>query len=177
MITVGEIMSSPPITCRADDTLDQAARRMWDHDCGSVIVTSSDGQLAGIITDRDICMAAYTGGRSLHEIRVADIMAKQVCYCQTTAPVRWALLLMAHYQVRRLPVVGVNARPVGLISLNNLIRYSAWADDRFRQELLETMGRVCQPRRVELEHETRHVSGIFEIAHLQRQRAGSERES
>ena len=155
-------MSSPPLTCRPDDTLSQPARLMWDHDCGSVIVTSFAGRLVGVITDRDICMAAYTRGRSLHEIRVADIMAKQVWSCQATAPVRWALHLMAQHHVRRLPVVGPRDCPLGVISLNNIIRYAAAGDARLRYEVFETIEQISQPRRYDSEHTPRHASGVFE---------------
>jgi len=52
-----------PITCSAEDSLAEAARLMWERDCGSVMVTEPNGRLVGIITDRDICMAAYTRGK------------------------------------------------------------------------------------------------------------------
>lgn len=162
MLTVEAVMSSPPITCHPDDSLEYAARLLWDHDCGAVIVTSPEGQLVGIITDRDICMAAYTRGGPIREIRVADVMAKRVFYCQAAAPVRWALLLMGHYQVRRLPVVGKHQHPIGLVSLNNLIRYSAWGDEQLRRELLETLGQISLPRALEAEQPPRPRSGIFE---------------
>jgi CBS domain-containing protein len=41
-----------------DGTLDTAARLMWDHDCGGGIVVGDDGRSVGILTDRDIFMAA-----------------------------------------------------------------------------------------------------------------------
>src|SRR5262245_6101900 len=62
---VREIMSTDLETCRADDTLDRAARLMWEHDCGVVPVVDHEGTAVGMITDRDICMAAYTQGRPL----------------------------------------------------------------------------------------------------------------
>ena len=164
MIIVGEIMSSPPLTCRPDDSLSQPARLMWDHDCGSVIVTSYEGRLVGIITDRDVCMAAYTRGKPLHEIRVGDIMAKQVWSCQAAAPVRWALHLMAQHHVRRLPVVGAHDCALGAISLNNIIRYAAAGDARLQREVFETIDQISQPRPHEAERSPRYVSGVFEKA-------------
>lgn len=168
MIRVRELMNSPPITCRPEDTLDQAARLMWDHDCGVVVVVSQEGRLVGVITDRDVCMAGYTRGQPLREIQVGDAMAKEVFSCQGADPISRALKLMGNYQVRRLPVVNADNRPVGLISLNNLIRYSAWSDDRLRLELLKTMEDISQPRWLETDprplqaHPARHSSGFFE---------------
>ena len=57
---VEQLMSRPVHCCRPEDTLACAAQLMWDHDCGCVPVVAADGTgLAGIITDRDICMCAY----------------------------------------------------------------------------------------------------------------------
>ena len=55
---VSELMSHPVVMCPADATLDQAARLMWEFDCGTIPVQDTDGRLVGIVTDRDICMAA-----------------------------------------------------------------------------------------------------------------------
>lgn len=55
---VNEIMSQPVVTAPTKCTLDAAARLMWEFDCGIVQIVGDDGRLAGVITDRDICMAA-----------------------------------------------------------------------------------------------------------------------
>ena len=168
MLSVRELMSNPPITCHPDDTLDQAARLMWDHDCGVVVVVSQDGRLVGVVTDRDACMAGYTRGQPLQQIRVGDAMAKQVYSCSSADSVHRALLLMARYQVRRLPVVNADNCPTGLISLNNLIRYATWSNERLRLELLRALEDVSQPRWLESDpppvhaRPTRRSSGFFE---------------
>ena len=81
-----KIMTSDVATCRPEDTLNEAARIMWERDCGFVPVTAetSDGRVVGILTDRDVCMAAYTRGQRLGEIRVADVMSKDICSCKAT---------------------------------------------------------------------------------------------
>jgi CBS domain-containing protein len=56
--TVREFLSKS----KADDTLNFAAQLMWEHDCGVAPVVKENGRLCGVITDRDICMAAYTQG-------------------------------------------------------------------------------------------------------------------
>jgi len=143
---VQDLMSSPPITCSAEDSLAEAARLMWERDCGSVMVTEPNGRLVGIITDRDICMAAYTRGRGLGEMRVSKTMAGQVYSCRGTDLVERALLVMARHQVRRVPVVTADDIPIGLLSLNNLVRYYPYSDERLRRKLMDTMGTISQPR-------------------------------
>ena len=77
-MNVSELMTHAPAVCTTSDHLTRAAQIMWERDCGAVPVIDDAGKLAGIVTDRDICMAAYTQGRALHEIPVANAMSKSV---------------------------------------------------------------------------------------------------
>ena len=61
---VKQIMTGDPVTCARHQTLNDAARQMWDHDVGAVPIVDEQGEAVGVITDRDICMAAYTQGSS-----------------------------------------------------------------------------------------------------------------
>ncbi len=124
MARVDQLMSHPVVTCRVHDHLDAAAAIMWDRDCGVVPVVDDDGRIAGIVTDRDICMAAYTQGRPLHQIPVDTVMTRDVHCCRPDDPVTRAEEAMQHHQVRRIPVVDAEKRPVGLLSLNDLARES-----------------------------------------------------
>ncbi len=56
---------------------------MWDHDCGCLPVTEGNGsgRLAGIITDRDICMTARFAGGAPDEIPAAEAMTEAVWAC------------------------------------------------------------------------------------------------
>ena len=61
-MTVQELMTPFPATCGPADNLAQAAEHMWDADCGIVPVVDERGHVLGVITDRDICIAAATRG-------------------------------------------------------------------------------------------------------------------
>src|SRR5678816_480962 len=52
-----DLMAKPTVTCHVNDPLNIAAQRMWDADVGALAVVNDDGELTGIVTDRDICMA------------------------------------------------------------------------------------------------------------------------
>jgi CBS domain-containing protein len=58
---------------------------MWEEGRGVVPVVAADGRLAGILTDRDICMAAWIQGKTLHEIPVASAMARAIV-ARSTSP-------------------------------------------------------------------------------------------
>ena len=68
---IEELMTRSPVTCGPDDTLRETAQKMAGSDCGCLPVTAADGsqRLVGMITDRDICMAAQLRGRSLDELK------------------------------------------------------------------------------------------------------------
>jgi len=145
---IRDLMSKPVMTCRSDDTLNAAARLMWEHDCGAIPVTSADGKLVGMVTDRDICMATHTKGKPPQEIAVSEVMAKKVVVCGAHDSLELAWRLMSDHQVRRLAVVDRDHRPVGLLSLNDLARHAASArkKDGLEREVTSTLAAVCRPR-------------------------------
>jgi CBS domain-containing protein len=116
---VREIMSREVATCRPQDSLNEAAHRMWEHDVGSLPVVDDDGLPIGIITDRDVCMAAYTQGGALSELLVGAAMAQGLVSCKPGDGVDKAEERMHAHQVRRLPVVD-KKKLVGIVSLNDL---------------------------------------------------------
>src|SRR5438105_6616827 len=117
---VKALMTREAKTCSPDETLDKAARLMWEHDIGSVVIVNSKSVPVGMVTDRDICMAAYTQGRRLAEIQIESAMAKSVRSCSASDDVSAAEEMMRRFQVHRLPVVGQDKRLVGVLSLNDL---------------------------------------------------------
>jgi CBS domain-containing protein len=144
---VKEIMSHPVVTCPATATLDQAARLMWEFDCGIVPVVNEDGRLEGVVTDRDICMAAYTQGLPLSAIPVSTPMARTVVAIHTDDLIEQAEELMRAYQIHRLPVLDGEDRPAGLVSMNDLARLAARAHrSAVDRELVRTLAAICQPR-------------------------------
>jgi CBS domain-containing protein len=117
---VREIMSMSPETCVPTDSLATAAQKLWDHDCGCLPVVDRDGRPSAVITDRDICMAAFTRGRPLKDLRVADSMSQSVATCRQDDDLAAAARKMTKHLVRRLPVVGADHKLVGMLSLNDL---------------------------------------------------------
>ena len=144
---INEMMSQPVVTCASASTLDHAARLMWEFDCGIVPVVDDDGRPTGVVTDRDVCMAAYTQGRPLSAIPVGTAMARQVVAIHAMDLVEQAEHLMRTNQIRRLPVVDDDWRPIGVVSMNDLARLAARAKkSAVDRELVQTMAAVCQPR-------------------------------
>jgi CBS domain-containing protein len=149
---VQEIMSQPAVTCRVTDTLNRAAQQMWEYDLGSVPVIGDGGRIVGVVTDRDICMAAYFQGVPLRSIRVHDVMARHVFSCHPNDSLEQAEKLMSEKQIRRLPVVDGEDRPLGVVSLNDIARQAATSrkqDGRDLTQTLAAIGRKRRPRQAE----------------------------
>jgi len=117
---VKQIMSQSVVVCSVEDTLDQAAKRMWDHDCGALPVTDQDGKAVAMLTDRDICMAAHTQGKPLAAIGVRTAMSHELYACSQQDTLKQATQLMRDHQIRRLPVLDEVGPPVGFLSLNDI---------------------------------------------------------
>src|SRR4029079_10613408 len=95
---------------------------MWEGDCGSLPVVR-EGKIAGMITDRDLCMAAAMKPRPCTEIRGAEAMsAGDVAVVREDESLEDALALMAERRVRRLPVLNADGDLVGVVSLNDAVR-------------------------------------------------------
>ena len=111
-------MTRDPRTVDASNTIADAARVMRDSDIGDVVVME-DGQVSGIVTDRDIVVRAVSEGRDPDSTSVSEVCTTGVETIEPEASLDDALGLMRDKDIRRLPVAK-NGRPVGIISLGDL---------------------------------------------------------
>ncbi len=151
---VEQLMTRAVKVCTEGDTLNRAAQLMWEFDCGCIPVISADGdgRLVGVVTDRDIAMAAYTQGKQLWAIPVGMVMARKVIACQVNDGISQAEALMRDNRVRRLPVTDKNDHLIGIISLNDVAReaqreaVSGKRAEVTSQGVSETLASICEPQ-------------------------------
>lgn len=148
---IQDCMTRDVATCRSDASMEQAAGLMWEHDCGLLPVVDEE-RLVGVLTDRDVCMGAYTCGKELRELRVRNSMSKEVFTCRPTDPLELAVRTMADHQVRRVPVVGEHGELVGIVSLNDVVRHVVTLRDareraRLSARVVEALAVICETRR------------------------------
>jgi CBS domain-containing protein len=138
---VEDLMTQSVQSCRPEDSLEEAARVMWEHDCGALpVCTASDGErrAIGMITDRDICMGALFQSKPLRELRVSEVMAKKVRVCNPRDSLAGVENSMRENRIRRLPVVSPDGALLGMISLADLAREAARERSKQRKEITET---------------------------------------
>lgn len=115
-VTIGEVMSREVWSCAQGASLNDAVRLMWEHDIGAVPVVDEHNKVVGILTDRDIAIAAFFQGRPLSEIPVERAMSADVRTAKPHDLASQAADAMARHQVRRLPVVADDGAVVGILS-------------------------------------------------------------
>ena len=149
---IEELMSREVQYCRPDETLDRAASLMWDRDCGCVPVCSGDGapRVVGMITDRDICMAALFQGRPLSELKVSEAMSADVRTCRPADRPAAVESVMRDQQIRRVPVVDERGSLIGIVSLADLAREAekqnaSASQDITETEIGDTLAAICEP--------------------------------
>jgi CBS domain-containing protein len=146
-------MTSQVVTVLPDEALATAARLMWDRDLGALpVVEGTDSHPIGMLTDRDICIAAWSKGRLLAELKVSDAMSANVITCSHSDSLATAESLMRASKIRRLPVVDDVGRVIGIVSLADLVQNAGKPTFRDEPELsLEqfafTMSAICEPER------------------------------
>ena len=116
---VRDVMTANPKTVTEKDSLVNAARIMRDEDTGAVPVV--DGRkIIGLVTDRDIVVRALADGKDIQNVKITQVMTKQVRTVNEDASVREVIDVMSRAQVRRVPVVNRNNELVGIVSMKDL---------------------------------------------------------
>ncbi len=143
-IKVRDIMSSPPITIHRDNTLMEAAKKMLSKRVGCLPVVDDEGKLVGIVSESDFIARSHSVPFSREEIpqlfgkwleggnigkiyeearnlKVEEIMTKQVVSIAEDAPLRELVDKMIKYGFYRFPVVDDENRPVGIVSKRDFL--------------------------------------------------------
>lgn len=115
---VRDIMTTDPITLSADEPIRHAAELMRAHDVGDVLVLS-DGELHGILTDRDIVVRAIAVDRGL-DAPIGEVCSRNVATVRPDDSLDTARDRMRKRAVRRIPVVDEDGHPIGIVSLGDL---------------------------------------------------------
>jgi CBS domain-containing protein len=127
---VQDIMSEAVKSCRPETNLAEAASIMWEGDCGILPVIGDGGKVIGMITDRDLAMAAGTTNRIPSDIQVGEAMSRDLHDCTPDDDIHAALETMRKGKVRRLPVVNGDGVIEGVLSLNDVARHAEKIEGR-----------------------------------------------
>jgi CBS domain-containing protein len=146
---VKDVMTQEVKTCAPDTNLADAARSMWMGNCGVLPVVDGRGEVVGMITDRDICIATGCRRRDPATILVGEVMTKQAYSCSRETDVSEALQIMRQKLVRRLPVIDPTGKLRGLLSMADValkVQADAKTAEPGEQEINATLKSICAQR-------------------------------
>lgn len=125
---VGEVCNREVIVVDGDAPLREAAGIMREQHVGAVVVVSKDGNVTrpiGVVTDRDLVIAAFAADVDLDAISVKDVMSGDLLAATTEDDLWYTVQRMSERGVRRLPVTDSSGALQGILALDDLIELVA----------------------------------------------------
>jgi CBS domain-containing protein len=135
MMRVRNIMTNSPKYCRPDTNLAAAVETMWVNDCGFLPVVDVNERPTGVLTDRDICIALGTRNQRASDVPVREVMTKKVYVCSQDDEIHTALESMEKHQIRRLPVVNLEGKLSGILSIGDVTLHAQKREGRQTTDL------------------------------------------
>ena len=135
-MNVKEIMTKNPACCTAETSLQETAKMMVKNDCGCipVVENESDKKPIGTITDRDIVIRTIAEGKNPLDLKVGDVMTKNVVTVSPDDSVEDCCAKMEENQIRRIIVVDEKGSCCGMVAQADI---ATKASDSITDEVVE----------------------------------------
>ena len=113
-----EVMTKSPVCCLPNAMAADVAELMNSGNIGSIPVIENEQtkKIIGIVTDRDLTLKIVAKGLDAKSTKVEAVMTRKVVTCRADDDLQKALDAMAEHQLRRIPVVDVDHKIVGIIA-------------------------------------------------------------
>jgi len=105
----------------AHNSIAEAARVLTEKRIGAMLVEDEDGALVGLLSERDIVRGLGPHGADLHDVKVSELMTRNLIRCSPGDSVNEAMAMMTDRRVRHLPVFD-GEELVGFISIGDLVK-------------------------------------------------------
>lgn len=138
---VKECMCKQAVCVKPEETLQNVAKLMGEYHVGSIPICDRDGEIVGIVTDRDIVLRGLACDKEAKSTPISDIMTTKVVKTSPDTDATAVAQIMSDNQIRRIPVV-MGEKVVGMISLGNLAQFNSVSDEC----LCNTLECVCKTR-------------------------------
>ena len=140
---IKHVMTKDPSCCVPSDSAQHAASIMRDEHAGIVPVIDNEQsrRIAGVVTDRDLCMNVVAEGRDPSAVTVEQCMTTKVVTCSPNDSVERATELMRENQIRRIPVVSEGHELQGIVTLADVVERATIKTTQIH----ETLKKVSAP--------------------------------
>jgi CBS domain-containing protein len=142
-MTIASIIHGKPhrlISVAPDDTLQQAAEVLTRERIGALLVLKPNGDIAGIMSERDIVRAVGVKGTEVLSRPVAELMTKDVICCLPEDTVDQVMATMTEKRFRHLPV-RQGGKIVAMISIGDVVKQKVEEAEAESQSLREYIAR------------------------------------
>jgi len=162
-MNVNEAMTTPVKTCNENTSLDEVARMMWEGNCGAIPVITDANHPVGIVTDRDIAMAAMLNHQPLWNIPAAAVIqGQELCCCDQQEPIENCITKMEEKSVRRILVTDASGALCGIVSMGDAIAFTQTEKTKTRKKVIGAEQVIGMLRKVSRHHQ----SGDYPLMHI-----------
>jgi CBS domain-containing protein len=123
--TVGGLIPAEPVCLRESATVDEAVQRMVQARQAAVLVVDGAGRLAGIFTERDLLTRVVGRGLDPKRTTLAVVMTREPEVLSLRDRIAYAVHCMSVAGYRTVPLVDAGRRPVGIVTVSDVIRWLA----------------------------------------------------
>jgi CBS domain-containing protein len=123
------------VTIPPQATVWDAIKVLNKHNIGGLVVTSQDGQVVGIITERDILREAGERSERIKETLVGDVMTKDIIIGVPEDQLAYVMVVMTRNRIRHLPVIE-EEKLAGIISIGDVVN-AHMSETEFENRLLK----------------------------------------
>ena len=106
---------------KAENSIAEAATTLTEKKIGALLVENSEGEIVGILSERDIVGGMGPHGADLHDVRISELMTTNLIKCTPETTVLEAMGMMTDRRIRHLPVFDGD-KMTGVISVGDLVK-------------------------------------------------------
>ncbi len=115
------------LTIQSDQTVRDALGILVQERIGALVVLGKKGEIAGIVSERDIIRECHSRGRDWESRKISDIMTSKLLVGRLDDEIDYVMGIMTKNRVRHLPIVS-DQKLAGLISIGDVVK--AQLDDK-----------------------------------------------
>jgi CBS domain-containing protein len=122
---IGVLGPAEAVSLRETATVSEAIERMLARRQAGVLVVDADGRLIGIFTERDVLTRVAGLQRDPQKTRLAEVMTRDPEALTAADRIAFAVHCMSVAGYRTVPLVDADRRPIGVVTVNDVIRWLA----------------------------------------------------
>ncbi|HET7340337.1 MAG TPA: CBS domain-containing protein [Methylomirabilota bacterium] len=146
--TIRVLGPAEPICLAPTATVGEAIERMLARRQAAVLIVETDGRLAGIFTERDVLTRVAGRGRDAARTALGEVMTREPEALHVADRIALAVHCMSVAGYRTVPLVDDGRRPIGIVTVNDVIR---WLAGLFPEAVLNLppTDRLKQPHQID----------------------------